>query len=93
MSNSPIWPIERTLSAVNNLGQSESGSNGNERVLCTPQSSSIAEALPSDCSKSYSEQSLGSLDIYNFKHILRITFLNEPELVFVYSEMVSSILI
>ena len=34
-------------------GQSGPGSNGNERVLCIPQSSSITLASPSDCLVSY----------------------------------------
>ena len=50
---SSIWPINRTLSGVTTLGQSESGSDGNERVLCIPQSSSITGNSPSDCLVSY----------------------------------------
>ena len=48
MSNSSIWPIDRILSGANTLGKSGPRSDGTERVLCIPQSSSITEALPSD---------------------------------------------
>ena len=51
MSNSSIWPIDRTLSSATTPGQSRPGSNGNERVLHIPQS--ITGALPSDCLVSY----------------------------------------
>ena len=37
-----------TLSGATTLGQSESGSDGNEGVLCFPQSFRISEALPLD---------------------------------------------
>ena len=47
-SNCSIWPIDRILS-----GKSGPGSDGNERVLCIPQSSSITGASPSDCFVSY----------------------------------------
>ena len=53
MSNSFIWPIDRTLSGATTPGQSGPGSNGNERVLHISQSSSITEASPSDCLMSY----------------------------------------
>ena len=53
MSNSSIWPIDKTLSGATTLGQSRPGSNGNERVLRIPQSSSITGATPSDCLVSY----------------------------------------
>ena len=49
MSNSSIWPIDRTFSDATILGQSGPGSNGNEGVLRIPQSSSIAGASSSDC--------------------------------------------
>ena len=39
--------------------QSGPGSNGNEGVLCIPQSSSITGTLPSDFLVSYPEHSLG----------------------------------
>ena len=54
MSNNSIWPINRTLSGGATLGQSGPGSDGNEEVLHTPQSSSIIGVLPSDCLVSYS---------------------------------------
>ena len=48
----------RTLSDATTPGQSGPGSDGNERVLHIPQSSSIAEASLSDCLLSYTEHSL-----------------------------------
>ena len=39
--------------------QSEPGSNGNEGVLCIPQSSSTAGTSPSDCLALYPGHSLG----------------------------------
>ena len=59
MSNSSIWPIDRTLSDATTQGQNGPGSNGNEGVLCLPQSSSITEASPLDCLVSYLEHLLG----------------------------------
>ena len=44
-----VWPIDKTLSGATTLGQSELGSDGNEGVLCIPQSSSITGISPSDC--------------------------------------------
>ena len=41
--------------------QSGFGSNGNEGVLCIPQSSSITGTSPSDCLVSYPGHSLGGL--------------------------------
>ena len=55
MSNSSIQSIDRTLSAVTTLGQSEVGSNGNEGVLRIPGTS------PSDCLMSYPGYLLGGL--------------------------------
>ena len=49
MQFSSIWPIDRTLSGTTTLDQSGPGSNGNEGVLCIPQSFSITGASPSDC--------------------------------------------
>ena len=48
MSNTSIWPIDRTLSGYSTPGQSGPGSNRNEGVTHIPQSS-ITGALPSDC--------------------------------------------
>ena len=59
MSNSSIWPIDRTLSNATTPSQSVPGSDGNDRVLCIPQSSSINETSPSDCLVSYLGHSLG----------------------------------
>ena len=67
MSNSSIWTIERTLSGTTILGQSRSGSNGNEEVLRIPQCSSITEASPSDCLVSYQDTRLGK----GFLHLCR----------------------
>ena len=53
MWNSSIWLIDGTLSFATTRGQSGPGSNGNERVLCIPQSSSITGASLSDCLVSY----------------------------------------
>ena len=50
---SSIWPKDRTLSGTTTLGHCGPGSNGNQRVLCIPQSSSITGASPSDCLESY----------------------------------------
>ena len=49
MSNRSIWPIDGTLTSATSPRQSRPGSNGNERVLRIPQSSSIIGASPSDC--------------------------------------------
>ena len=55
---SSIWPIHRILSEATIQGQSELWSDGNEGVLCIPQSFSINVASPSDCLVSYSTHSL-----------------------------------
>ena len=49
MLSTSVWPIDRTLSGATTLGQSGPGSDGNEEVLCFPQSSGLTLALPSDC--------------------------------------------
>ena len=59
ISNSSIWPIERTLLGAATPGQIGLGSNGNEAVLHIPQSSSITGASPSDCFVSYAGHSIG----------------------------------
>ena len=43
---SSIWPVDGTLSGATTSAQSGPGSNGNEGVLCIPQSSSITETSP-----------------------------------------------
>ena len=58
LSNSFIWTIDTTLSGTITLGESGSGSDGNEGVLHIPQSFSIIGALPSDCLMSYPRHSL-----------------------------------
>ena len=45
---SSSWPIYRILSGATTLGQSGPGSDGNEGVLCIPQSSSNTGTSPSD---------------------------------------------
>ena len=59
MSNSFTWPIDSTLSGATTQGKSGPGSDGNEGVLCIPQSYSITGATPSDCLVSYLGHSLG----------------------------------
>ena len=49
MSNSSIWPIDKTLSGATTPSQIEPGY---EVVLCIPQISSITGASPLDCIKS-----------------------------------------
>ena len=58
MSNSSIQPIDTTLSDAITPGQSGSGSDSNEGVLCILQSFSITEALSSDCLALYPGHSL-----------------------------------
>ena len=58
MSNSSIWPIDRTLSGATFLGQGGPGSNNNEGVLLIPQNFSITGASPSDFLGSYLGYSL-----------------------------------
>ena len=55
MSNSSIWPLDKTLSGGTTPDESGPGSDGNEGVLCIPQSSSITGASPSDCLMSYQD--------------------------------------
>ena len=54
---SSIWRIDRTLSGATTLGQSGPGSNGNEKILHIPQSSSISRTS-SHCLESYPGHSL-----------------------------------
>ena len=61
MSNSSIWPIDRTLSGAYTPGHNRPRSDGNEIVLCIPQNSSITEASLSDCLMSYQDTRWGSL--------------------------------
>ena len=60
MSDSTIWPIDRTLSGASTQDQSGPRSNGNEEVLYIPQNSQNG-AFPSDGIMSYPEHSLGDL--------------------------------
>ena len=59
MSNSSIWPIDRTLPSATAPGQSEPRNDGNEGVHCKPQSSSISGTTPSNCLVSYPGHLLG----------------------------------
>ena len=59
---SSIWPIEKTLSDATTLVQSETLSDGNERVLCILQS--ITWASPSDCLVSLPGHSLITVLLY-----------------------------
>ena len=43
MSNSSIWPIDKTLWGATTPGQGEPGSNDNERVLHIPQTLALLE--------------------------------------------------
>ena len=52
-----IWLVDRTLWGTTTLDKRGPGSDGNEGVLCIPQSSS--KASPSDWSVSYPGHSLG----------------------------------
>ena len=52
-----------TLSGATTPGYSGPKSDGNEGVLCIPQSSSIIEASPSDCLVSYAGQSYPSSEM------------------------------
>ena len=49
MSNSSIWPVDRTISGATTLGLNGSGSYSVERVLRIPPNSSITGASPSKC--------------------------------------------
>ena len=55
---SSISPVDRTLLGATALSQNGQGSDGNEEVLCIPQSSIITDTSTSDCLVSYSEHSL-----------------------------------
>ena len=56
---SSIWPIARTLSGNTTVGLRGPKSDGNEEVLCIPQSSCITETSPSECLLSYPGYLLG----------------------------------
>ena len=58
MQFSSIQPIDRAISDATTPGQSGPGSDGNEGLLCIPQSSSINGTTLSDCLVSYSGHSL-----------------------------------
>ena len=58
MSNSSIWPIDRTLSGAITPGQSGPGSDGNKGVLRISQSTGVTGASPSDCLVTYPGHSL-----------------------------------
>ena len=58
MSNSSIWPTDRTLPSATTPRESGPGSVRNEGVLHISKSSSINEALPPSCFVSYLGHSL-----------------------------------
>ena len=58
---SAIWLIDWTISVATNPGQSGPGSDGNEGVLCIPQSANITGTSQSDCLVSYSGHLLGGV--------------------------------
>ena len=58
MSNSSIWPIDRTLSGATTSSQSGPGSNSNEGVIHISQSSKTG-ASPSNSLVSYTGHSFG----------------------------------
>ena len=59
MSNSSIWPIDRTLSRATTSGQSESGSDGNEGGYFAFFKAPLTRALSLDGLMSYAEHLLG----------------------------------
>ena len=70
---SSIWPIDRTLSRYTIPGQCGPGGDGNEGVLCIPQSYSITEALPSYCLVSYHGHSLEESCTFAEMQLVRFT--------------------
>ena len=62
---SSIWPTDVTLSGATFPGYSWPGSDGNERVLRIPQSSSITGISPFDCLVSYSGHSAAVQSVYS----------------------------
>ena len=86
MSNSSIWPIDRTLSGATAPGLCGPGSDSNKGVFHIPQSSSITGASPSDGLVSYPGHSLGQfypsvnpvyVYIYIYIYIYKIQFVNK----------------
>ena len=61
MSNSFIWPIDKTILDATTPGQNGPGSDDHESVICISQSSSITGAFPSDCLMSYPGHSFGGV--------------------------------
>ena len=71
MANQPflyIWTVifQTILFSISTqtMGQSGHGSNGNQGVLCIPESSSNTRTSPSDCFVSYPGHSLGRKGSY-----------------------------
>ena len=58
---SSVWPIDWTITDVSTPGQSGTGSDSNEGVICIHQSSCMTGTLTSDCLVSYPGYLLGSL--------------------------------
>ena len=63
MSNSFIWPIDRTLSGASTTEQCGHGCDGNEGVLYIPESSNITGSSPSDILVSYPGYLLGGVPL------------------------------
>ena len=72
MSNSSIWPIDRTLSGATTPGQSGPGSDVNEGVLYILQSSSITGTSPSDYLVSYIRTLVGGGASYPSAEMLSV---------------------
>ena len=72
MSNSYIWPIDRTLSGTTTPGQSGPESNSKEKVLHIPQSSR-AGALSSDYLMSYQDIRWGGV-LHLYRDIVGVLF-------------------
>ena len=45
MSNSSIWPIDRSLGGATTPNKNGPGSNGNERVLRTPHKAQVLQIV------------------------------------------------
>ena len=70
MSNSSIWPIDRTQSGATTPGQIGPGSNGYEGVPHNPQSRNITGASLSDCLVSYPRHSfVGSYSLAEMQSV------------------------
>ena len=101
MSNSSIWHIDRTLSGATTPSQSGHRSNGNEEVICIPQSSSITGAAPSDCLMFISGHTLGEVGLFTplqrcSRYILQLQptgLSKKKEKQYIFQDMLSIIII